>query len=550
MLALLNSDLSILVRSCAGTGKSLATALFMLSFPGQTSNANGGAGMGGNGPYITHLLIVPTPDLALQYYQIFEKLLKDTPLNIHKVVQHIYRCDEVREARQISLLRAHPGPRILIGTPTRILDILASPDLRDTLPLNNLATVAMDEVDQLLPRKDVFMNPKTQHHTAKDDHAALRVPAQILLNHVVPWRNTNVKAGNKDYFAPLRFIMTGSTASSYAKLVALRHGWITGRPMLRLGLDNTGGEFRKRLPRDVSNYFVTYDASLDSLKDTVLPVLDDAVVRDDKFLDAVRGINERRKKEILKESSILKPAAKQELLHKYVDGLCKLLKADAATSGGDQKRALVVLPDSFSISAFLEVLKSRGGVLGGTSRFSEHESGAVFTNSMGQSVPIDTQTLFLPADHPDAPPPPTTTAAGQELPQVLVYRAKGAAGLDFPGLARIYALSWDSILSSKLYTSLAGRCRAAPISERQDRRSSSSLTSTNEEEEEEDQWRPSQDPAQGRLVVLTLADEEAQGVRASGRASGSGGDELGFRLAASMAKIDARPKSYESLEGF
>lgn len=535
MLALLNSDLSVLVRSCAGTGKSLATALFMLSFAGQTTSNANGSGAAKPGPYITHLLIVPTPDLALQYYQIFEKLLKDTPLNIHKVVQHIYRCDEVREARQISLLRAHPGPRILIGTPTRILDILASPDLRDTLPLNNLATVALDEVDQLLPRKDVFMNPKTQHHTARDDHAELRVPAQILLNHVVPWRNTYVKAGNKDYFAPLRFILTGSTASSYAKLVALRHGWITGRPMLRLGLDSTGGEVRKRLPRDVSNYFVTYDASLDSLKDTVLPVLDDAVVRDDKFLDAVRGINERRKKEILKESSMLKPAAKQELLHKYVDGLCKLLKADARTSHGDHKPALVVLPDSFSISTFLDVLKSRGGgVIGGTSRFSELESGAVFTNSLGQSVPVDPQTLFSPHNQQ-----PAAAAANKELPQVLVYRAKGAAGLDFPGLARIYALSWDSILSSKLYTSLAGRCRAAPITERRDRSSSSPLPDTGE-----DQWRPSQDPAQGRLVVLTLADEEA---RASGR---GGGDELGFRLAASMAKIDARPESYESLEGF
>lgn len=491
MLALLNSDLSVLVRSPAGTGKSLATALFLLSFVGPKFKSSG--------PYISNLLLVPTPDLATQYYKIFEELLKDTPLNINKVVQHIYRCDEQHEARQINLLRSNPGPRILIGTPTRILDILASPELRDTLPLNNLSCIAVDEVDQLLPRKDVFFKPKTQKHSLKDDNEAIRVPAQILLNHIVPWRNTNVKANN-DYFTPLRFIFESSTASSYAKLVALRHNWITGRPMLRLGIDEMGGEHLKRLPRDVTNYFVTYEPSMDAIRDTVLPPLDKEIINDEKFLEAVASINDRRKKEISKEAATLSSKAKADFAMKYVDGLSKVLQSDPS-----KKRALVVVPDSFSISAFLKVLWDRAQIRGVTSKFSESENGIVYTNEQGHSVHVDTNTFF-------------TDAADPDLPQVLVYRAKGAVGLDFPGLSRIYALSWDSILSSKLYISLAGRCRCAPIEERA---TASDVRGP---------WKSKDDPEQGKFVVISLAEEETE--------------EHGLRLAASMAKIDALPEKY------
>lgn len=489
MLALLNSDLSVLVRSAAGTGKSLATVLFLLSFVGHPYKSSS--------PYITNLLIVPTPDLAAQYYSVFESLLKDTPLDINKVVQHVYRCDEGNETRQINLLKANPGPRILIGTPTRILDILASPELRETLPLNNLSCIAMDEIDQLLPRKDVFFNPKMQRNTLRSEDSAIRVPAQILLNHIVPWRNTHVK-NNNEYFTPLRFIFESSTASSYAKLVALRHNWITGRPMLRLGLDNAGGELRKRVPRDVSNYFVTYDPTVDILRDTVLPILEEEVVHNEKFLEAVKEINERRKKEIIKEAGTLAPAKKQEIISKYVDTLCKILKKDS-------KRALIVIPDSFSISTFLKMLSERGKIQGATSRFSETENGIVFTNSEGKSISVDSRTVFTEPDTPNT-----------ELPQVLVYRAKGCVGLDFPGLSRIYALSWDSILSSKLYVSLAGRCRAAPIEVRDDFHN--------------EPWKPSSDPEQGKFVVISLAEEESE--------------EHEIRLAASMAKIQAQPDLY------
>lgn len=536
MLALLNSDLSVLVRSASGTGKSLATALFLLSFVGKAFK--------NTGPSISHLLLVPTPDLAVQYYQTFQSLLKDSPLNIDKVVQNVYRCDARTEAHQISLLTANPGPRILIGTPTRILDILASPELRHSLPFHNLSCIALDEVDHLLPFKESFFNTKSLKFTMREDHEATKVPAQILLNHIVPWRNTHIKTHN-EYFTPLRFIFGSSTASNYAKLLAMRHNWITGRPMLRLGLDrgDSGagtGEFPKRLPRDVSNYFVTYDTAFNMLHDTKLAKLDKAVVRDSKFQEAVRGINERRKKEALKSATFMSPKHKTDLMNKYVDALSALLKSDES-----RKRALVIVPDLFSISTLLNVLKERGNILGGTSRFSDTENGAVFTDSRGKVLSVDTKTLFLNSHQeskiePESgleiepeievgaktPEKESTGTADPELPQVLLYRGKGVVGLDFPGLSRIYALGWDSILSAKLYVSLAGRCRAAPIVER-------GIIGTGSNAHGNGQWKPSSDPDQGRIVVVTLAEEAEKE-----------GEELALRLAASMAKINAMAQQY------
>lgn len=490
MLALLNSDLSLLVKSDAGTGKSLATAIFLLSFVGIKFKSDK--------PYITNLLVVPTADLAEQYMTIFRKMLKDSPLSLHKIVQCIYRSDEATEATQMNLLKDFPAPKILVGTPQRILDILSTPEHQGALPLNNLSCIALDEVDQLLPKKGLYKDPTTLRHTLREANVGTKVPTQILLNHIIPWRNANVKMNN-DYFTPLRVLFESSTASGYPKLIALSNNWIKGRPMIRLGLDELGGEKTKRLPRDVTNYFVTYDSYAGILRDTTLPLFDDDVVNDATFLEAVKDINERRRKELLQQSK-KENKAKEEKILKFAQSLKKLLESD--TSG---KRALVVIPESFSILAFMKTLKEHTGVNAMYSKFVGEETGIVYNNEQGKLVKVDPQTIF-------------TKDASEELPRVLIHRAKAVSGLDFPGLQRIYGLSWDSILSSKLYTNLAGRIRAAPIDER-------GVTS-----EARGLWRPKEDPEQGRFVVVSLDSEE--------------NEEHQLRLGASMARIDALPEAY------
>lgn len=480
MLALLNSDLSLLVRSHPGTGKSLATVLFLL-------NNTAPSPLKQDAPFITNLLIVPTPDLAIQYYNLISKLIENTPLDIRNVAQYAFRSDAEGEEKQLELLQSHPGPHIFIGTPTRILDILSSKS-RGLLPLSNVCSITLDEADQLLPSQGLYNKVKMTRKVAKHKPASIaQSPTQILLDHVVRWRDSAVKQ-NSSVFIPLKFLMESSTASSHLKIIASRSNWIAGRPMLRLGLDAFGGGLRNRGPNDVCNYFITFNPFLNKLEDTDYDVSSILPTFDENTFNVVREFNEQRVKDHIKEYSALNQNQRQNLISLYAAALARMMKADAEKdSSKTRRRALVVVPEAFSIASVLSILKEQHGITGAYSKTFGNTSGVFFQKDTdSKPIAVDTNTLFTkPIEEGDG---------DKGLPDVLVYRARGTVGIDFPGLDRIYALSWDSILSSKLYLSLAGRCRAAPIRER------TSL-------ENSGFWKPPSDPEQGKFVVISTVDE-------------------------------------------
>lgn len=558
MLALLQSDLSVLVRSDPGTGKSLATALYLLAFgrSGGSSSGTTAIKSGTPGPHVTSLLLVPTAELAIQYYRVFSQLLADSPVDVNSVVQHIYRTDAAGEAHQLELLRRAPGPAILVATPKRVLDILASAEDRATLPLNTLSTIVLDEVQQLLPNdRRILAAPgrgSRLRHAATVTDAASRTPTQILLDHIVPWRNKNV-LDNNELFTPLRFIFESSVASGLYKHLAIKSKWLSTRPMLGLGLDGIGGEYKRRLPADVDNYFVTYDQSVPLLRDTNLTAVDPELLKDGTFLESVADLNGQRQRELLREArSAGKPAALSQdadsnnspipknkaadkakaaraaQLTDYARGLAELIKANSskANAGAGDKKGLVIVPDSLSIPQLAAELWRVAGLrvatsnLESTTGLARVDPGASSTASESALVEVDPKTVFLESANDSG-----NTSGKSDDVDLLVYRAKGVAGLDFPGLCNVYVLSWDSLLSTKLYLSVAGRCRptrttAAP---------SDAESATTEPKEPATSSDPTQLP-RGKVFVLSLANEESK--------------EHAFRLGVSMGKINSFPSHF------
>lgn len=477
LLSLLKSDLSVLAASPPGTGKSLATALFLLSHtPDKLLQSDT--------PSISNLLIVPTPDLASQYYNIIKKLTSKSGINENQVVQCIYRADAESERKQIELLKKYPAPHVLIGTPTRILDILSSPNLK-LLPLFNLSFIAVDEADRLLPKICLYSSfEKNNKFVAKDFKHS--VPTQVLLNFLVPWRDNYVSANN-DYFFPLRFLLESSTASNNLKLICSKNNWIKGRTMLRLGTDKVGGEMRERIANDVSSYFVSFNPQTGILTDTNFDISNIIPEFDDKAFDIIGEMNDRRKKDYMRKFSKLSKDGKTNLLKLYAIALARTIELDFEKSKETfKRRSLVIIPEGYSIDYFLEILKKHTGITGARSRIIDNKCAIFYNKSENELAEIDPETFFSTKINPDKP--------NDELPQVLVYRASECVGLDFPDLSRIYVLSWDSILSSKLYLSLAGRCRVAPIDERGEKSQTGS-------------WKEPTDPEQGRCVVISTTDE-------------------------------------------
>lgn len=474
MLSLLNSDLSLLVKSEFGTGKSLANALYLLS--------NTPAKHAQNTPFITNLLLVPTPYLAVQYYKIFAKLLKNSREPIHNVVQYVFRDKAECEQKQIDLLKTHPGPQILIGTPTRILDILSS-DNRLYLPLHKLSYIALDDADQLIPSRDFFAEVRRKNNS-KHDHSK-NIPTLLLLNHIIPVRNTYMRQ-ERDVFIPLKFLMESSTAGNYLKVVAMRNKWIEGRPMLRLGTDSIGGEYRNRMPNDVNSYFVSYNPLTDELTDTNYDVSSVIPQFDSKSLDVISELNARRLPKHVSDYAAMSKSQRLKTLSLYSSALAKTIQSDSEQdSHGNRRRALVVVPEAFPIKTFAEVLEETVGIKSARLDTQNNTCGFFYRNGE-EEVEVDSETFFKQLA--------TEGSEYDKLPQVLLVRAKQCPGVDLPGLGRIYALSWDSILSTKLYQTVAGRCRVAPTHERG-------------ETEAKGHWKPAQDPEQGKIVVVSLIEE-------------------------------------------
>lgn len=557
MLALLQSDLSVLVRSNSGTGKSLAIALYLLAFGRGSGSASGVINSGTPGPHITSLLLVPTAELVTQYYRLFCTLLKDSPVDVDSVVQRVYRTDEATEARQLELLNRKPGPMILVATPKRVLDILASADDRAALPLNALSTIVLDEVHQLLPNdRRILAAPgrgSRLRNTAGITDAATRTPTQILLDHVVPWRNKNILDHN-ELFMPLRFVFASSVASGLYKHLAIRSKWLSTRPMLGLGLDGFGGEYKRRLPADVENYFVTYDQSVPLLRDTNLAAVDADLLRDETFLASVADLNVQRQRELLREGRLTgnnstdstnkstdkvvnkAKATRAAQLTDYARGLVELMKANFNENNNDKvdavadKKGVVIVPESFSIPQFAAELWRVAGIRAATSNTASATGLAKInldTNTNDNPVvEVDPQTVFIQSGD----------SSSRDV-DVLIYRANSVAGLNFPGLRNVYVLSWDSLLSTKLYLSVAGRCHSelpatVNINANADGTNVTSTTNeiTSNDQQKQQEQQQQQKITKNKIFVLSLANEESK--------------EHAFRLGVSMGKINSFPEKF------
>ena len=165
-----------------------------------------------NRPTTTSLILVPNPDLAIQYHywitQILGTSVKD-PERMAKIVQAIYRTNERDEELQEQKLRDFPNPHIIISTPTRMLDLIA--ENGDAFDIDNLSSVIVDEADEII-------QPPTKVMTSKIHH---RTPGEILLDWIFQKRTVST---NQEF---MKFIAISATLSTYFREFIIEKGWVS-----------------------------------------------------------------------------------------------------------------------------------------------------------------------------------------------------------------------------------------------------------------------------------------------------------------------------------
>jgi DEAD/DEAH box helicase len=153
-------------------------------------------------PSTATLILVPNPELAVQYYYWIVQVLRTTGRfknNIEKVVQAFFRTDDEAERKQEERLKEF-HPHIVIATPTRMLDILVTN--ADAFDVLHLRTIIADEMDHVVVRPNI--SKKINH----------RSPGEILLDWIFDKRKANSKT---DF---VRFIGASATLTkSYAAYI-------------------------------------------------------------------------------------------------------------------------------------------------------------------------------------------------------------------------------------------------------------------------------------------------------------------------------------------
>ncbi|KAK9365438.1 hypothetical protein V1509DRAFT_633193, partial [Lipomyces kononenkoae] len=205
LLSALQNQHSFIGVSPAGTGKSLALAMHLLSEPRFKTPL----------PSITSLILVRTPELGFQYMEIFISLLRsgNAPVTTPDIAQFLYRGGPEDHRMQQTLLAECGNPHILIATPARLLDMLADENERKLLNLSFVRTVVLDEAEsQLHPEdhRDEYSNLRNQKRNSPTKKRRQHIsPAYQALEYLVRMHDTALNTYSLD--VPLHVVALSSS---------------------------------------------------------------------------------------------------------------------------------------------------------------------------------------------------------------------------------------------------------------------------------------------------------------------------------------------------
>ena len=269
MLPLLFWGSNMIIRSPSGQGKSFAIALWLLSLERSLKRVhvnkddNTPDGLIEK-PTTTALLLVCSVDLACQYRQWCETILKDAPVNKYDIVQTLYRCGEEEESEQIDCLQKFPDPHLLIATPARLLDIIANAQTKRLVLISAIRHIVIDEADQQI---FVPSEEKTLTDMREGRFTTKPTPAEQLLNYIFHIREKS------QAHTSLQQIWISTTANRLLRLTLMTRKWVRrleNQFFIGQQLAVAPRSFLKRMPSNIEN-FAMWVGKDGEIKDAILP---------------------------------------------------------------------------------------------------------------------------------------------------------------------------------------------------------------------------------------------------------------------------------------
>ncbi|EMR10634.1 hypothetical protein PNEG_01335 [Pneumocystis murina B123] len=246
IFSILISKSSLFIRSWTGTGKSFALALYALNCCRSISKKRP------YNPTLTSVILVPNNDLAYQYKQWIENILKnyENPIkNIEDIIQVLTR-NNYDENLQIERLKQFPSPHILVSTPNRLLDILYEfgENYKDYIDFKNLQSIIIDEADHVLDPLKCFSMKKikqNRHHLP---------PGQILLDHIITSRNKTSKTKAEFTSDNYQLICLSATLDKNLRRLIYSKNWNRNQIIPLINMSGFGKDSDSGIPIGINHY--------------------------------------------------------------------------------------------------------------------------------------------------------------------------------------------------------------------------------------------------------------------------------------------------------
>ncbi|KAK9479603.1 hypothetical protein V1514DRAFT_327670 [Lipomyces japonicus] len=397
LLAAVSDGKSFIGSALPGSGLSLAVVLYLLSLPNFRTPVQSS----------TSIIFVPTVELGYQYYNLITSLLRsgNAPVQVDNIVQLHYRSSIEDQNAQMDVLAKHPLPHIIIATPKRFMDIMSEP--KNTFQLYFLRTVVLDEASYMLVPGKVLSKKDRLAAGLKIKAPNHPSPIAVALKYITDLHKRSQIAYS------LRNRLQTITLSSAPSLSQLMY-----RSVQQLGLIRHGdGEYGIKENAMVHPRYRTYHLQVPNTETNCITFMP----RTNQLIDTDLNVNpspdtDRIDELLYQQSEYVTVGVSADDL----TGLKKLIDEDKV------KRAFVVVSSHasrFQVAQYLKSIGVKVAVLGLPELY----------------VPNSKVTSWYDREYFNTRS--TTTETSED--QVIICNARQLAGLDFPGLSRIYWLCDD-----------------------------------------------------------------------------------------------------------
>lgn len=444
MIPALLSPNDVIVRAHTGTGKSFSVLLALLAKPRLVFRSSSGT----SSPGVTGLIMVPSNELAWQYMRWAHELI---PTTLHGSLDMVLQCVVRGTAdadQQIARLRAHP-PHCIVGTPTRIKELLELRGGSHLLGVPTLRTLVLDEADALLQLPGRFPTEKQRWKHMAHRSAGLEVLNTIMKSRATysggerimtaglereasthrterrppeTIRRTQYRGAERTELAPpvprgpsttpLQLVCTSATANSVLRhFFGARTGWLRTNTretrQLAKWIDLTGMSGR-----------------LSEVPALLIGAIPREIQHSCVVADEVQGAPELRLLDVqrAKDSREAAPASRRPE-HEVDTMLLETLAYMYATQA--TRRGLALLPPRWSMRRVEEELQALG-------------------------VPV--RVIRAEEEH------------GRAEDVLYLLQSTSARGLDVPDLSQVYLVGLSSVIDAVHYTHAAGRVARLGVS--------------------------------------------------------------------------------------